>query len=243
VTSSPDHLTEARERIQELEQSLRTAQEELQFFVYAASHDLQQPLRTVNTHAQLLLRTCPENERAKEITATITAAVTQMSGLVASLVAYSRQGTALAERTYLPLNTPVQCALFKLSALIQTSGAQVESGELPEVFGDENQLTTLFENLISNSIKFRAAEPARIEISTEDIGDSQIISIRDNGCGIRPEFHEAVFLPFKRLHGRDVPGSGLGLSLCRKIVAAHEGRIWIESDGTAGTAVKFTLAQ
>jgi light-regulated signal transduction histidine kinase (bacteriophytochrome) len=242
VTSTTDPLTEARERIQELEQSLRTAQEELQFFVYAASHDLQQPLRAINTHTQMLLRQCADQERTKEITSVIQTSVAQMNALITSLVAYSRQ-TSAADRAYVRLNVPLDYAIYKLTELIKASGAKVTARELPEVLGDEAQLTTLFENLITNAIKFRGAEPPEIEVSSEGSDDYHLVSVRDNGCGIHADYHETVFLPFKRLHGRNIPGSGLGLSLCRKIVGAHDGRIWVESDGKMGTTVKFTLPQ
>ena len=242
MTTSLDQLAEARDRIQQLEESLRAAQEVLQFFVYASGHDLQQPLRAVNTHVQLLLSECPESNRAQEIVGIIQASVGQMNALVTSLVAYSRQTTA-AERAYIRLNGPLDYAVYRLSDLIKTSGATVNASELPEVFGDENQLTTLFENLISNSIKFRGTDAPAIEISSEEANGSHLISVRDNGCGIAPEYHETVFLPFKRLHGRNIPGCGLGLPLCRKIVRAHEGRIWVESDGVSGTTMKFALPQ
>ena len=241
MTSTTDPLAEARERIQELEQALRTAEEELQFFVYAASHDLQQPLRAINTHTQLLLRSCGENERSKDITHIIQSSVAQMNALIASLVSYSSQ--AAAERSYLRLNVPLDYALYKLSEMIKNSGAKVKTSELPEVFGDEAQLTALFENLISNAIKFRGANSPEIDISSEDAEGHSLISVQDNGCGIHPEYHDTVFVPFKRLHGRHIPGTGLGLSLCRKIVGGHDGRIWVESDGVAGTTVKFTLSQ
>jgi light-regulated signal transduction histidine kinase (bacteriophytochrome) len=240
VTSSPDQSAETRERIQELEQSLRTAQEELQFFLYAASHDLQQPLRAINTHLQLLLRECPANERAKEITGMVQSSVAQMNALITSLVAYSRH-TGAAERAYVRLNVPLDYALYKLSEMIKVSGARVTAGELPEVLGDENQLAVLFENLISNSIKFRGTAPPQIDVAAEGVDDHHLIAVRDNGCGIAAEYHEAVFQPFKRLHGRNFPGCGLGLPICRKIVGAHDGRIWVESDGASGTTVKFTL--
>jgi light-regulated signal transduction histidine kinase (bacteriophytochrome) len=232
----------AEKRIQELEQGLQAAREELRFFVYAAGHDLQQSLRAVTTHAQLLRRECPDSERAREITDVIVAGAAQMNTLVTALVAYSRL-TGAPDRRYVPLSVPLDYALYKLSGAIRDAGAEVHKAELPETAADENQMATVFEHLISNSLKFRGTKPPRVEISSEASDDFHAISVRDNGCGIRPEYHEQVFLPFKRLHGREIPGTGLGLALCRKIVRAHEGRIWVESDGASGTTVRFTLPQ
>jgi light-regulated signal transduction histidine kinase (bacteriophytochrome) len=99
----------------------------------------------------------------------------------------------------------------------------------------------LFQNLISNSLKYKSEHPPRIHIGSEDTEDEWVITVRDNGIGIEPQYHTQVFGVFKRLHGRDIPGTGIGLAICRKIVETHGGRIWIESDGKAGSAFRFTL--
>ncbi len=227
----------------ELDKSIaetHTAQNELQYFVYAASHDLQQPLRTVGTHAQLLQRQFPNDERVKEFATAIVQNAAQMNGLIANLLTYSRTGNT-AQCAPLKLSAPLQWALFNLAKDIQRAGAQVITGELPEAYADEKQLVTVFEHLLSNSLKYRGREGSRIEIAGETGDEFHTVSIRDNGEGIKPEFHEKVFEPFKRLHGKEIPGSGLGLSICRKILRAHRGKIWIESDGVHGSTVKFML--
>ncbi len=233
-------LAQANQRIEELEEAVRAAQDELQFFVYAASHDLQQPLRAIGTHAQLLQREFLDNERASEFTNVIVEGVAQINTLITDLLTYSRAGNA-CHPVMLDLNAPLQWALLNLAKAIQQSGAQVVAGQLPEAYADEQQMVTIFENLIGNALKFHGSEAPRVEIMGQTGEEFHTISVLDNGCGIGSEYHQKVFEPFKRLHGRDVPGSGLGLPTCRKIVRAHGSKIWVESDGSSGTAVRFTV--
>ncbi len=261
MTGAEEQLGIARQRIEQLEHAQRSclqeleslrreldhrvadthaAQEELQYFVYAASHDLQQPLRAIGTHAQLLQRQIPDNERIREFTTVIVQNAAQMNKLITNLLTYSRSGNT-AQCAPLKLNAPLQWALFNLEKDIQQCGAQVISGELPEAFADEKQMVTVFENLLTNSLKYRGAEPPRVEVAGEPGDEFHTVWVRDNGVGIKPEFHEKVFEPFKRLHGKEIPGSGLGLSICRKILRAHRGKIWVESDGVHGSTVKFTV--
>lgn len=229
-----------RQELESRTADARVAQEELQYFVYAASHDLQQPLRAVSTHAQLLQRQFPTDERVKEFTTVIVQNAAQMNELITNLLTYARTGNT-AQCAPLNLNAPFQWALLNLGKDIQQCGAQVTSGELPEAFADEKQMVTVFENLLSNSLKYRGKEAPNVEIAGETGDEFHTVSVRDNGVGIKPEFHERVFEPFKRLHGREIPGSGLGLSICRKILRAHRGKIWVESDGEHGSTVKFTV--
>jgi light-regulated signal transduction histidine kinase (bacteriophytochrome) len=140
-----------------------------------------------------------------------------------------------------PLGSALQPALFKLAVQIRESGAEITCGDLPEVQADDAQLAQVFEQLIKNAIAFRSNEPPRIEITAEEGTDASLVSVRDNGIGIDARFHDFVFSPFKRLHGKEVPGAGLGLAICRKIIGAHGGRIWVESDGTHGSTFKFTV--
>ncbi len=235
-----EDLAAARREVQENAEAARAARDELQYFVYAASHDLQQPLRAIGTHAQLLQRELLNNERARELANTILDNATQMNSLVRDLLTYSRTGN-ISELAPLNLNAPLQWAQLKLSGLIQETGAQITSGDLPEALGDEQQIVTVFEQLIINSIRYRGPESPRIEVSGETDDNSCTISVRDNGAGIKAEYHEKVFQPFQRLHSKEIPGSGLGLAICRKILRSHHGKIWVESDGEHGSAIKFTL--
>jgi len=214
--------------------------EEVQHFVYAASHDLQQPLSTVWRYTQLLERHAATNEQLREFSPFIIEGVERMNALIQDLLTYSRAGSS-NRRDNIKLNSSLQWALLKLSDAIGESSASVTFGELPEVFADEQQMALVFENLLGNSLKFRAASQPEIRIAAEEGSGEYVISVSDNGPGVEERFQREVFLPFKRLHGKNVPGSGLGLAICQKIVRAHDGRIWLESDGRQGTTVKFAL--
>lgn len=218
----------------------RAAQEELQYFVYAASHDLQQPLRAIGTYAQLLQREYPDDERAREFTTVIVEGAAQMNALIRDLLTYSRTGNT-AQRACVNLNAPFQWALFNLAKAVQESGAHVTGKDLPEAFVDERQMVSVFENLIGNSIKYRGPEPLEVEVSSEAGTEYYTISVTDNGPGIKPEYKEKIFEPFKRLHTKEIPGSGLGLAICRKILRAHRGKIWVDENASGGSTFRFTI--
>jgi signal transduction histidine kinase len=160
--------------------------------------------------------------------------------MVQALLAYTPPGESIRIEN-IRQNEVIHTSQFKLIRRNRESGAEIVCGELPEVAADEAQLAQVFEQLLANAMLFTAGEAPRVEVTAEESGDSVTLSIRDNGKGIEPRFHEMIFQPFKRLHGKEVPGSGLGLAVCRKIVAAHGGRIWVESDGQRGSTFKFTL--
>ncbi len=230
----------AREEAKQNRAAADLANEELQQFVYAASHDLQEPLRTVSTYSQLLRREYPDDKQAGEFTAFIDSAAKQMTNLVRDLLAYSRTGGP-SRPEMMNVSTAVQRAQLKLADRIREANARVTVSDLPEVFADENQMSQVFEHLIANALAYRGPEPPLIEISSIEGPEFYTITVRDNGPGIEPRFHKQIFLPFKRLHGKYVSGSGLGLTVCRKLVRAHGGDIWVESDGTGGSDFKFTL--
>jgi light-regulated signal transduction histidine kinase (bacteriophytochrome) len=218
----------------------RIANEELQVFSYAVSHDLKEPLRSISSYAELLERQYGGDERAREFTSFITDGVKRVNTLIESLLTYSRIG-APTRRTAIKLNAAVQWALLNLAQSVRESGAQITCGDLPVLEVDESQIVQLFQNLLLNGLRYRSSEVPMIEVSVEESVDAYTIAVRDNGIGIEPRYHEQIFTAFKRLHGREVPGTGLGLALCRKIVEGHGGRIWVESEGTHGSVFKFTL--
>ena len=245
-----DLLAKALARVAQLEADLQssqliaqTASQELQHFVYAASHDLQEPLRAVTTYAQLLDRLYANDEQARELTSFITGGVSRMNTLLHKLLAYSRVNPAPAFTT-VNLNAAVQAALYKLAAAISESSAVIRFADLPSIAAHEIQMGQLFEQLLSNAILFCREQP-QINISAEEgeiDGDpSQIIKITDNGVGIESQFLQQVLLPFKRLHGKDFPGNGLGLAICDKIMRAHKGKLWLESDGQSCTTVNLAF--
>jgi signal transduction histidine kinase len=216
------------------------ARAELQHFVYAASHDLQEPLRAIVSYSQLLERHLAGDAIASDYIAYIVGGANRMSALLRDLLTLSRAGS-MQRRAIVNLNVALQAALLKLAPAIAELSAEVKHDKLPEVFADEMELTQLFEHLIGNALKFHGAAKPEIAIRSEQGSGEYVISIGDNGVGIELVFQQEVFSAFKRLQGKGVPGSGLGLAISRKIVGAHGGRIWIESDGHSGTTVKFTL--
>ena len=241
---SPDPLAEALRENQELRKSLAQVQaaygEQLQQFLYAASHDLQEPLRGIVTYAQLLDRQFAADPATHEYTSFILGGALRMRELLQQMLVYSRAGSA-KQRKVFNLNLPLQMALLKLAPEIRSCDARILRDPLPEAVGDENEIAQVFEHILSNSLKFRSSAAPEIAVCAEQGTAECIVSVRDNGLGIDPRFSEQVFLPFKRLHGNGIPGSGLGLAICSKILRAHQGRIWVESDGHSGATVRFTL--
>jgi signal transduction histidine kinase len=227
----------------ELERSNR----ELEQFAYVASHDLQEPLRKVASFCQMLeSRYSPQlDERARQYIAYAVDGAKRMQTLINDLLAFSRVGQQGAHMGAVELNAAADDAITGLEAAIEDTDADVTIGKLPAVYGDRALLTQLFQNLITNSIKFRRVdEPPVVRISANRKDDMWEFSCQDNGIGIEPAYAERVFVIFQRLHPRDAyPGTGIGLALCRKIVDFHGGRIWIDTDpaATPGTIIRWTL--
>lgn len=245
--SAEDELAAALRQNEDLRLALKNcetacdaAQRELHDFVYAASHDLQEPLRAVSAYGQLLQRKFAGDAEISELTGFIVDGASRATALVQALLAYSRAGASPRIES-VRLNSVLQTALFKLSRKIRESGAEIACAELPDATVDEAQFAQVFEQLLANAMLFTAGEAPRIEIAAEESDDAVTVSVHDHGKGIEPRFHEVIFQPFKRLHGKEVAGSGLGLAVCRKIVIAHGGRIWVESDGQHGSTFKFTV--
>ncbi|HYO84086.1 MAG TPA: ATP-binding protein, partial [Bryobacteraceae bacterium] len=234
---------QAEESLAAQAEELIRSNAELQQFAYVTSHDLQEPLRTVSTFSELLRRTYrgklgPEADEYLDVVA---AAVERMNALIRDLLEYSRTGrSSAAPAKPTSLDGVLQWTLHNLQAAIQETNAVVTNDPLPTVLGSEVQLLQVFQNLIGNSLKYHGDVPVRIHISAGREGDCWRISVSDNGIGIAAQYHERIFGIFKRLHGREVPGTGIGLALCRRIVENHGGRIWVESDSGA-VAQCFTL--
>jgi chemotaxis family two-component system sensor kinase Cph1 len=226
------------------ENALRTTNGELQDFVYALMHDIQDPLRTVVNFTQLLAEehVGKLGEEADQCFTHAVEGALRMDALVKGLLNYWK----VTERGADGLS-PVDCnhalseALVSLQIAIQKSGATVTSDPLPAVIASEVMLTQLFQNLIGNSIKYRGDATPKIHISTARTAGEWLFSVRDNGIGIEPAHAERVFGMFKRLHGRDTPGTGIGLALCKTLVERHAGRIWVESEAGRGAVFKFTI--
>lgn len=234
---------ELKRSLSELEQSVATANaavEEMDHLVYAVSHDFRQLLRTMSSYAQLLQRQFTLNDDASEMTGFIVNGANEMKTLIEDVLKYSRLKTS-PERTVIGLGAVVQWAAANMQSRIRETGAEVVHGDLPEVAINESQFVQLFEQLFANALKFRSSEAPKIEVMAQEDSDAYRISVRDNGIGIDAKYHEAIFAPFKRLHGKELAGSGLGLAICRKIIRAHGGRIWVESNPQQGSVFRFTI--
>ncbi|MEU8899901.1 ATP-binding protein [Nocardia sp. NPDC048505] len=228
-------------------EELRRSNTELEQFAYVASHDLQEPLRKVASFCQLLEKRYGDklDERGKQYIDFAVDGAKRMQVLINDLLTFSRVGRMSERNEKIALGATLDEAVANNSAAIESSGTEVRRpAELPEVLGDPTLLTMLWQNLISNAIKFRSPDrPPVITVEAERQADVWEFTVTDNGIGIAPEFAEQVFVIFQRLHSRDTyGGTGIGLAVCKKIVEHHGGRIWIDTDYTeGGTRFRFTL--
>jgi signal transduction histidine kinase len=233
-----------RRRLEAARQILQRSNEELRQFAYVASHDLQEPLRTVASFTQLLVSRYSNvgDSDAAEFVAYIVDGVERMSSLIHDLLQYSSTG---ASKTLPTAPASVEGALaevlFALSASIDASSAAITYDHLPEVWVENRSLITLLQNLIGNAIKYRGDKTPRIHVSAEASDANWRFSVRDNGIGIPAEYRERIFGIFKRLHGKEIPGTGIGLAICQRIVQWHGGDIWVESEAGSGSIFYFTL--
>jgi PAS domain S-box-containing protein len=219
---------------------------DLRDLTYAASHDLQEPLRNVATFVQLLAKLYKGklDADADELISFILQSTARMTALIKDLLGYSRViSGGQSSFTDVALNDAVDSALRNVQAAVMESGAAVDVGPLPTVRGDQVQLVQLFQNLISNAIKYRSSEPPRIQIAAAESDGEWLLSVRDNGEGIDPSYREMIFGVFKRLHGSDYPGTGMGLAICKRIVEKHGGRIWVESEPGQGATFRFSIVK
>jgi PAS domain S-box-containing protein len=226
------------------EAALQATNAELQHFAYALTHDLQEPLRMVVNFSELLAREYA-GRLGKEADTYISYSVEgalRIEALLKGLLTYwevtERQQDSFAS---IDCGAVLAKALLNLQAAIAESGAIVTSGPLPTVVAEEVVLMQVFQNLISNSIKYRSGETPSIHVSAERDPEGWLFSVRDNGVGIDPKNADRAFRMFTRLHGRELSGTGIGLALCKKVVERQGGRIWVESEAGRGATFKFTV--
>ena len=235
----------AEEMVRQAAQDLKRSNTDLEQFACIASHDLQEPLRTVAGFVTLLrdrYRGKLDDEADKFIDFAVDG-VSRMSQLIQDLLAYSRVGTHGKQPEPTPCGRSLENALTNLQTSISKQNAKITYDPLPVVMADAAQLTQLFQNLIGNAVKFRHDDvPPEIHVGAERQSDQWVLWVKDNGIGIPPDQYERIFEVFERLHGqKKYPGSGVGLAICRKIVERHGGRIWVESSVGEGTTFYFTL--
>jgi PAS domain S-box-containing protein len=228
-----------------LENALTQSNSDLQQFAFAASHDLQEPLRTVSIYAELLGHRYRGqlDDEADKFLGSMADATERMSALITDLLAYSQLALQEAAAISVDLNDDWESAVSLLHSIIEQENAVITHDPLPQVKLDRSQLVRLFQNLLANSIKFRKRDEApRIHGWAERQEDEWIVRVKDNGIGFPPEQAEVIFAPFKRLHStRDYPGSGIGLAACKRIVEGWDGRIGAESKPGEGSTFWFTL--
>lgn len=241
---SNEQLMNAQNELKETIKKLEISNRELEQFAYVASHDLQEPLRMVASFTQLLdMRYKNQlDEDADDYIGFIVEGATRMKDLIDDLLAFSRLNTEAHEFELMNMGKCVNEVLSYLKASIDESNAEITRDPLPFQMGDYSQIIQLFQNLISNAIKFQAQEPPRIHISAQESGNEWTFSVNDNGIGIDPEHQEKIFDVFRRLHTREeYEGTGIGLSICKRIVERHGGRIWVESAEGNGSTFYFTI--
>jgi signal transduction histidine kinase len=233
-----------RKQRRQSEEDLARSNAELEQFAYVASHDLQEPLRMIANYTQLLAERYRGrlDEQADKYIAYSVDGATRMQALIQDLLKFSRVGKAQIETRTTDCRAVVEQAVRNLQAAILESGAAVNWEGLPVVMADAGQLTQVFQNLIANAIKFHGAETPVIQIDSEQNEHDWVLSVSDNGIGIPPESWQDIFVIFRRLHTRtEYAGNGIGLSICKKIIERHGGKIWIEAQVKPGSHFKFTL--
>lgn len=238
----------ARKRMDEVlatrTRELERSNADLEQFAYVASHDLQEPLRMISSYVQLLGRRYRDklDADADEFIDFAVDGALRMQTLINDLLAYSRVSTEAKPFEPVDCDKVVDDVLANLEVAISDSAAEITRDPMPPVYADSTQLAQLFQNLIANALKFRGENPPKVHVGARSEGDEWQISIQDNGIGIDPRFSDRIFVIFQRLHGRaNYPGNGIGLSICKKIVERHGGRIWVESQEGGGSTFCFTV--
>ena len=236
---------ELEERVRDRTAELRSSNEELRQFAYAASHDLKEPMRTIASYTQLLSQRYKDKLEGDgvEFLDYVVDGVRRMDVLLSDLLTYSQHlGTNSAALQPVNVEAVLAGVLMNLQAAIQDTGATVTHDPMPpEIYSDFAQLSQLFQNLIGNALKYRGPDPPVVHIGVEERPHDYHFWVRDNGLGIEATYLDQIFGIFKRLHGREFPGTGMGLAICKKIVERHGGRIWVESEPGKGSTFSFTI--
>lgn len=236
-------LQDANEELEQRAADLRRSNEDLSEFAHVVSHDLRSPLNTILGFAELIeQRHGEELGEGKKLLNYLRSAATRMRTLIEDMLSYAKV-TAGSQEMLTPVdaNEPAQMAIGNLQIVIQKSEASVTFDPLPIIKVPATGLVQIFQNLVANAIHYRGSDTPRIHISAVSHDQDWLFSCRDNGMGIAPSYHSKIFEPFKRLHGPDRPGSGVGLAVCKRIVERAGGTIWVESQEGHGATFFFTI--
>ena len=225
-------------------EDLARSNADLAQFAYVASHDLQEPLRTITRFVQLLDERYQGklDQDADEFIGFIVGGTKRMQQIINDLLAYSRVNTRREPPNIVKIDDAIQIAMQNINYVLEEAGGTIIYGEMPSIIADETQMTQLFQNMIGNAMKFHGEEAPRVEISAVRKGEDWIFSVRDNGIGIDPQYKDRIFEIFQRLHTcEEYPGTGIGLAIAKKIVERHQGHIWVDSQPGKGSTFNFTL--
>jgi PAS domain S-box-containing protein len=238
------HRQRVAERLERTVRQLARSNAELEQFAYVASHDLQEPLRMVQSYLELLQRRYEGRleASAEEFIAIAMDGAERMRQLIHDLLAISRIDTRASQRVPTDTGELLDRVLRDIGEALRESRAEVIRGELPVVMADSTQLAQVFQNLLSNAVKFRGEAPCRVWVGATRQDGEWLFSVRDHGIGLDPRHAQRIFVAFQRLHSRrEYPGTGIGLALCKKIIERHGGRIWVESEPGKGAEFHFTI--
>jgi len=240
--SMADSIERGRREVAEHARELERSNEELDRFAAVTSHDLQAPLATISMYVQLLeARHGRELGSAGQLVDGISAATGHARELIRGLLEYSRAGRGELRKDPLNMKRVVNEVLDVLAGPIEEAGAAIEVRDMPVVYADHRNISQVFQNLISNAVKFSDGDP-RVKITADRVDSSWWFAVSDNGIGMEPSKAEEIFEPFHRLHGEGAyPGTGIGLAVCERIIEHHGGRIWAESAPGKGSTFRFTL--
>jgi PAS domain S-box-containing protein len=239
-----DQLAQLNADLLRSNENLARSNEDLERFAFVASHDLQEPLRMISIYSQLLVRSYPPelDVKARGYVNNIVESTKRIRELLADLLAYTEIGAHTDKPAEaIDLNVVVDKVKANLKAPVDESGAVITADRLPALQVYEAHFIPLFQNLIGNAIKYRSQKPPRIHISFEEADGHLRFAVADNGIGIAPEYHHKIFGAFKRLHGKNIPGTGIGLAICKRIVERYGGRVWVQSEVGEGSTFHFTL--
>ena len=233
----------AEQKLRESQAELASSNAALEVFAHTAAHDLQEPLRTIRSYLQLLGREFKAESSGDGLTFInlIADAAQRMQDLIHALLLYADASSAPIAFRAVDVKEIIRSAEANLRATLDETGATLTYDEVPNVLGDPTQLVQLFENLFSNALKYRSPEAPRIHVSAVVGTQEAVVAVSDEGMGISREYHEKIFVSFQRLHGREYPGTGLGLASCQRILERHGGRIWVDSEIGKGSTFYFTL--